>query len=579
MIKKILQASLAFFALLTIASSLNFSSPFTGGIIDLDDLFNYANQTVPNYINDDNTPNNNQITDIGATLGRVLFYDKNMSTDRTIACASCHQQEHAFGDLDQASQGVDGLTGRHSMRLINARFADEVRFFWDERANSLELQTTQPIQDHIEMGFSGQNGDPSLADLITRLENIDYYQTLFTEVYGDPNITEERMQLALAQFIRSIQSFDSKYDVGRAQVNNNNAQFPNFTTQENNGKQLFSTNPQFNNNGMRTGGGLGCQRCHQAPEFDIDPTRGGGGPGGNNNIGNNGMVTGLNGINDFTNTRSPSLRDFVKADGSTNGDAFHNGHAGGMTAMIEHYNSGIENVQNLDPRLRPGGDPQRLNMTQAEKDALAAFLQTLGGSDVYTNEKWSNPFDVEEELKVVSGALPITSIQWQGTAQDAQNLIQYNLNFTGDLVSLSIERSPDTVNFTEVADLDTDANNGNLLGEWIDYEPLPLAYYRLAITFESGDTEYSDLIVIENELSTPVEVEIVADFIEIYPNPVRDVLFINTNQTFAEGIEIYDVQGRIVLKSQQLSEIDLQRLEAGIYVVKMGEEVRRIVKQ
>ena len=104
------------------------------------------------------------------------------------------------------------------MRLVNARFSEEDNFFWDERARSLEEQTTQPIQDHIEMGFSGTNGQPNLDSLIRKMQNIDYYQSLFTLAFNDNTITEERMQQALAQFVRSIQSFDSKYDTGRAQV-------------------------------------------------------------------------------------------------------------------------------------------------------------------------------------------------------------------------------------------------------------------------------------------------------------------------------------------------------------------------
>ena len=78
-----------------------------------------------------------------------LFYDKNLSIDNSISCASCHQQAAAFGDLATVSTGVDGVTGRHSMRLAYARFGNEDRFFWDERAPSLEAQTTQPIQDHV----------------------------------------------------------------------------------------------------------------------------------------------------------------------------------------------------------------------------------------------------------------------------------------------------------------------------------------------------------------------------------------------------------------------------------------------
>lgn len=208
------------------------------GKIDTGNLENYANQFIPDYIKKDNS-GSNLITDKGATLGRVLFYDKNLSITNKLSCASCHQQIFAFSDTAVASQGVNGLTGRHSMRLVNARFGEETKFFWDERAASLEQQTTRPIQDHNEMGFSGQNGDSSINDLITKLSKIGYYKELFSFVYGSPEITENKMQLALAQFIRSIQSFDSKYDAGRSLVDNDTVSFPNFTNQENTGKNLF----------------------------------------------------------------------------------------------------------------------------------------------------------------------------------------------------------------------------------------------------------------------------------------------------------------------------------------------------
>lgn len=126
--------------------------------LDLGKPDNYANQTVPAYITKDNTPPVNILNDKTATLGRVLFYDKKLSTNNTISCASCHHQQFAFGDTASASVGVNGTTGRHAMRLINGRFANEGSFFWDERAATLEQQTLEPIQDHVEMGFSGQNG-------------------------------------------------------------------------------------------------------------------------------------------------------------------------------------------------------------------------------------------------------------------------------------------------------------------------------------------------------------------------------------------------------------------------------------
>ncbi len=355
-----------------------------GSSIDLENLANYANQAVPTYITKNNAQGN-IISDKGATLGRVLFYDKKLSSNNTISCSNCHIQANAFGDVAVASQGVNGTTGRHSMRLINVRFANEAKFFWDERAINLEAQTSMPIKDHGEMGFSGQNGDQSFSDLIVKLNAVGYYRELFKFAYGTEEITETKIQTALSQFIRSIQSFDSKYDVGRALAPNDGAQFANFTAQENQGKSLFLTPPTFNASGVRTSGGLGCAGCHRAPEFDIDP-----------NTRNNGIIGNINGIGiDVTNTRAPSLRDLVKLDGTTNGPMMHTGVITTLQQAIGHY--GTINIapgnNNLDQRLRPGGVGQQLNLTATEVNSVIAFLRTLSGSDVYTNPKWSNPFN------------------------------------------------------------------------------------------------------------------------------------------------------------------------------------------
>ena len=355
-----------------------------GSSVDLNNLANYANQSVPAYITKDNSTLN-PISDKGATLGRILFYDKKLSANNTVSCSSCHKQEVAFGDNTIASTGVNGTTGRHSMRLINTRFATESKFFWDERATTLEIQTTMPIKDHGEMGFSGLNGDLSFNDLIIKLSAVDYYKELFKFVYGSEEITETKIQFALAQFIRSIQSFDSKYDTGRASAPNDGAPFSNFTAQENNGKNIFLTPPTFNASGVRTGGGIGCAGCHRAPEFDIDP-----------NTRNNGIIGTISGVGiDITNTRAPSLRDLVKVDGTTNGQMMHTGVITTLQAAIGHY--GTINIApgntNLDPRLTPGGNGQQLNLTAAEVNSVIAFLRTLSGTDVYTNTKWSDPFN------------------------------------------------------------------------------------------------------------------------------------------------------------------------------------------
>lgn len=353
------------------------------GKIDLNNLYNYANQSKPAYITKDNT-SGNPISDKGATLGRVLFYDKNLSSNNTISCSSCHIQANAFSDDAIASDGVNGTTTRHSMRLINSRFSNERKFFWDERAATLELQTSDPIKNHIEMGFSGTSGDGSITTLITKLQGIGYYKELFKYVYGSEEITESKLQNALAQFIRSIQSFDSKYDAGRSTVQNDNQAFPNFTAQENQGKNLFLTPPVFDANGVRTSGGFGCAGCHAAPEFDIDP-----------NTRNNGVIGVLNGTGiDITNTRSPSLRDLLKADGTPNGPMMHTGSFATLQNVIGHY--GNINLapgnSNLDPRLRPNGYGQQLNITATEVNALTAFIKTLTGTNVYVDPKWSSPF-------------------------------------------------------------------------------------------------------------------------------------------------------------------------------------------
>ena len=356
-----------------------------GDNIDLNNLTNYSGQTKPAYIQKDNT-GANPIANAKATLGRVLFYDKSLSVNNSASCSSCHKQEFAFSDSALVSSGIlGGTTARHSMRLVNSRFAVERKFFWDERAASLELQTTQPMMDHSEMGFSGQNGRPAFSTLLTKLQGIAYYNELFKFAYNDLNVTEARLQECLAQFIRSIQSFDSKYDAGRTLVANDNQNFPNFTAEENAGKNLFITPPVFDGNSSRIAGGVGCNSCHNAPEFDIDP-----------NSRNNGIIGVINSTNrDLTVTRAPSLRDLTRVGGRVNSPMMHTGANRSLRAAINHYNTIALNQNqnpNLDARLAPNRIGQNLNLTETEISALVAFLQTLSGTNLYIDKKWSNPF-------------------------------------------------------------------------------------------------------------------------------------------------------------------------------------------
>jgi cytochrome c peroxidase len=323
----------------------------------------------------ENTPNNNPITDHGATLGRVLFYDKNLSINRTIACASCHKQAEGFSDSKALSLGFDGgTTRRHSMTLINTRYYQRGRFFWDERASTLEEQILQPFQDPIEMGLTE-------AQISERVAAQPYYGELFSNAFGDGNITNERVAMALAQFVRSIVSFQSKYDTGRAMVNAPGANFPNFTALENQGKQLFLR--PLNN------GGAGCFGCHTTEAF-VSAN-----PGPQNNGLDAVSTTDLGAGETFPQNalfagrfKTSTLRNIALT-----APYMHDGRFTTLEEVVEHYNSGIQNHPTLSAALaNPDGTPVRLNLNETQKSTLVAFMKTLTDDSIATEAKWSNPF-------------------------------------------------------------------------------------------------------------------------------------------------------------------------------------------
>ncbi len=336
--------------------------------------FNYAAPVLPAsfrvqpILGQDNMPATNLTTDAGATLGRVLFYDKRLSTNQTVSCSSCHQREFGFSDPRRFSVGfAGGLTGRNSMGLSNARWYQRRHFFWDERANTLEDQVLMPIQNAVEMGLT-------LEALTNRLAAEPYYTNLFTRAFGTPAVTPDRISLALAQFVRSIVSTRSKYDLG---VTNN---FANFTAQERQGRQIF----------LGQAGNATCAACHGTDNFVPGPA-----------INNNGLEfpfvdPGLGGITgrpqDNGLFKVPSLRNI-----GLTAPYMHDGRFATLEEVVEFYNSGVVDNPNLSPPLRnPPGQPpgaRRLNLTTAQKAALVAFLHTLTDTSVATDEKFSDPFN------------------------------------------------------------------------------------------------------------------------------------------------------------------------------------------
>ena len=346
--------------------------------------FNYSAPVLPlsftvnPILAQDNTPLANLTSDLGATLGRALFYDKRLSTNQTVSCSSCHQQAHGFSDPRKLSVGFNGgLTGRNSMGLSHARWYQRRHFFWDERANTLEDQVLQPIQNATEMGMT-------LDTLTNRLAAEPYYTNLFANTFGSTAITSDRISRALAQFVRSIVSVRSKYDTG---VSNN---FSNFTAQENLGRQIFLGQVSNPPNPPAT-----CAACHGTDNFVPGPV-----------LNNNGLEfpyvdLGVGGITgnqvDNGKFKVPSLRNI-----ELTAPYMHDGRFATLEEVVEFYDHGVVDNPNLSPPLRlpppPGqtvGPVRSLNLTQPQKAALVAFLKTLTDLNLAADGKYSDPFNYE----------------------------------------------------------------------------------------------------------------------------------------------------------------------------------------
>ena len=346
-------------------------------VIDPRALPNYSAQPLPVYYlpqiltREVRAPVTNPITNAGATLGRVLFFDTQLSRTNSIACASCHLQSRAFGDTARFSRGLDGVgeTGAHSMRLANARFNESGQYFWDRRAATLEAQATMPIRDAVEMGFDEANG--GLAALISRLASLAYYPPLFRLAFGDGAINEDRIQRAVAQYVRSILAVNSRWDVAFSQLPsapgaplNFQAPLAGFTAAESRGQTLYFA--------PKNAGGAGCQGCHVAPSFSLAA-----------NSLNNGLDAG-----EVRAFRAPSLKNVAESV-----RFMHDGRFTSLEEVVEFYNSGIQSASGLDARLKnPGGDPQRLNLSAADKAALVAFLRTLTDQSVGVDPRFADPF-------------------------------------------------------------------------------------------------------------------------------------------------------------------------------------------
>jgi cytochrome c peroxidase len=324
-----------------------------------------------------------QVSSDKATLGRVLFYDKQLSKNGKVSCASCHKQSIAFSDDVAFSEGFDGqVTERNSIALgsvVNfsayystentSPFGSAVRFFWDERAGSVQEQSEMTLENKIEMGME-------MYQLPSKIANSEYYPILFSAAYGDPAITEERILGALTDFIMGMGSYESKYDKEASRnLNNDFAEYAGFTASENRGKDLYLLN---------------CQSCH-GRRF--------GRPG--KRVANNGLDMDYvdNGVGALENDPSkngvfkvPTLRNIA-----VTGPYMHDGRFETLEEVIDHYSTGIKSHPNLDTDLKEyNGNGQyeakKFNFSASDKKALVDFLHTLTDDKFITAEKFSDPF-------------------------------------------------------------------------------------------------------------------------------------------------------------------------------------------
>lgn len=331
-------------------------------------LFNYADQELPLHFSEstalnlfENLANHVEVSDEGATLGRVLFYDRALSSNNSISCSSCHQQQFGFSDPRDLSLGHhSAFTGRHSMSLENMRW--ERRFFWDTRTQGLTNQILQPIQDPIEMGMN-------LDSLENKLQALGYYDDLFSSAFGDSLVTAERISDAIAQFCLSMTSSKSKYDEGLYN------DFANFTDEEIRGKNIF-----FN-------GETRCNQCHMSALF-FNPAPTYSGLELDEDLG---LYNTTGNPSDIGVFQIPSLRNIA-----VTAPYMHDARFQTLDEVLEFYSHGVQSAPNLDDRItqnsETGGIPLRLNLSDQDKEDLIAFLTTLTDPVFLTDEKFSNPF-------------------------------------------------------------------------------------------------------------------------------------------------------------------------------------------
>jgi cytochrome c peroxidase len=279
-------------------------------------------------------------------LGRWLFYDTRLSADGSVSCATCHRPEHAFSEPTPVSSGVGGQKGtRKSPTFINQAVTVYPHFFWDGRAGSLEEQVLGPIENALEMG----NTHTAMIDTLSRIAG---YEPYFEAAFGSGGITAERVARAIADYERTRMSGDSPWDRWRR-----NRDESAVSDQVKRGHELFFDK-------------AGCNQCHLGSNF-TDSTFHNLGVGWDpvaKTFADEGRFLVTTRETDRGAFKTPTLREVSKR-----APYMHDGSMATLREVVELYNRGGEKNPYLDPKMQP------LNLTEAEIDAIVAFMQALDG--------------------------------------------------------------------------------------------------------------------------------------------------------------------------------------------------------
>ncbi len=352
--------------------------------------FDYTTVRLPAHVKSarfteiDSTPRDNPLSNAGATLGRVLFYDMQLSKNGTVSCASCHLQRTAFSDPRKLSVGfAGGRTKRNAMHLANLRYSNlqghRPGFFWDERVATLEAQVLMPIQDEIEMGIT-------LPQLEKRIARLPWYPSLFKAAFGSQQVTSQRIARSVAQFMRAMVSLDAKFDRAAPANGDYSKAFAGFTSQENLGRSLFF-------DGADGIAEHGCAHCHIPPTFGMTKAQ-------NNGLALKYADSGLGKLkrrpNDpFTPSddgkfKAPSLRNI-----ELTAPYMHDGRFKTLAEVIDHYSQGVHPHVNLGLAFEEETTDRKtlgFHFTTKQKTALIAFLKTLTDHKFVKDPRFADPF-------------------------------------------------------------------------------------------------------------------------------------------------------------------------------------------